>query len=142
MGLRTIVQSYQKRREIRNFQRQNVWEGLVPGDVVEYNGQRYMYRGINKNGGPGMPDFPEPVFGTDKPTVPDKVWYLRNASYPFGEIPDVMKESAQSAQAGNTGTNLAFLNASRSDLKKVGHITPDEWKVMVDKLRKELAGKK
>ncbi|MBI2647015.1 hypothetical protein HYW99_00910 [Candidatus Woesearchaeota archaeon] len=108
-----------------------------------------MYRGINRNGGPGMPGFPEPIFGTPKPTVPETIWYLRTKqSYPFGDysfdggLPKIMQESAPSAQAGNTGTYIAFLNTSRYDLKKVGHITPDEWRVMVEDLRKELAGTK
>ena len=144
MGLRTIVQQYQERREIRKFQRDNEWEGLVPGNVVEYKGQRYMYRGINNDGGPGMPGFPEPIFGAPKPTVPDTIWYLRTEqTYPFahGQLPKVMQESAPPAQAGN-GTSIAFLNATRTDLKKVGNITPDEWKVMCEELRQELAGTK
>lgn len=116
------------------------WEGLVPGDIVEYDGQRYMYRGLNPNGGPGaLYGQAEPIFGPDYPTFPDQIWYLRTeASFPFGPLPDVMKVSASSAISLGSGARIGFLNAKRKHLKKVGHVEPKTWNNMVAELRKGL----
>jgi hypothetical protein len=116
------------------------WEGLVPGDIVEYNGQRYVYRGLNPNGGPGaLYGQADPVFGPDHPTFPDQIWYLRaEASFPFGPLPNVMKESASSAKDLGAGTRIGFLYAERKSLKKVGHVEPKAWNNMIAELRREL----
>ena len=139
MGLRTVIQSYLQGRQLRKYQRENEWEGLVPGDVVEYKNQNYMYRGISKNGGPGMPGFPEPMLGAAHPRDANTIYYLRQIGFEFPN--SVFGEGAQPAQDNDTGVYIAFLNASRSDLKKVGHIAPDDWQYMVQELKKELAGK-
>lgn len=116
------------------------WEGLVPGDIVEYDGQQYMYRGLNPNEGPGaLYGQADPLFGPDHPTFPDQIWYLRTeASFPFGSLPDVMKESASAAIGLGSGARIGFLNAKRKDLKKVGHVEAKTWNNMVAELRKGL----
>ncbi len=68
------------------------------------------------------------------------IFYLRRIGEDFPER--VFGESAPAAQAGNTGTIIGFLDETRVSLTKVGHITPDEWKAMVDEMQQELKGQK
>ncbi len=65
-----MIQTYVKGRRYQISPKENEWGEPLPGDIVEYNGRKYMYRGINKNGGPGMPGFPEPLFGSAHPNEP------------------------------------------------------------------------
>lgn len=147
MGLLAIIGRYRQQRQERKVQEekqryleQNTWEGLVPGDLVEYKGKQYMYKGINQSGGPGNPlSLPEPEFTTPKPSDPWQVWYLRTEEVMTGEVPDVMKESAE--RVGYGSGYVGFLNAKRSDFKKVDHITPEEWKRLSEELKRTLSGK-
>jgi len=140
MGLPQMIQTYVEGRRYQKLQKENEWGGLVPGDIIDHNGRKYMYRGINKNGGPGMPGFPEPFFGSARPSEPSSIFYLRRTGEDFPE--HVFGESAPAAQAGNTGTIIGFLDSTRVSLTKVGHITPNEWKAMVDEMQQELKGQK
>ena len=149
MGIRAMVQQYRESREIKRFR--IGWTGLVPGDVVEYKGQRYRYICVNNPYHPRNIGFPDPIFGPATPTVPDKIWYLRSEhalrteyllAFELSNITRklIMNDSAQPIQAGDSRIDIASLRASRDDLNKVGHITPSEWKAMVEELRTELAG--
>ncbi len=74
------TEKMKKRREKRahnKWIRDNTWRDLIPGDVVEYNGERLMYRGINTSGGPGMAGFAEPVFGPADPKKGNLIQYIR-----------------------------------------------------------------
>ncbi len=132
MGLKALIRKYKEKKQFDRFVLDNTWEGLIPGDVMEYKERKYLYQGINRNGGPGMPGFPEPVFGPINPLGSNQVWYLRHEStYPFGNIPEVMSESTPSAK-DISGTLISFLNATRNDLKKVDHITQEQWNEMLE----------
>ncbi|MFH1990556.1 MAG: hypothetical protein ABIJ19_01750 [Patescibacteria group bacterium] len=125
MKILARFKEYRKQRQWKRLLKQNEWGGLIPGDIVEYKGRKLMYRGINKNGGPGMPGQPEPMFGSAHPSEPESYYYLRATGQRFPE--NVFGENAEPAQAGSTGIFISFLNAVRSDLQKVGHITPEQW---------------
>jgi len=118
----------QKNLEWRMTLKENKWQGLIPGDIVEYKGKKLMYRGINKNGGPGMPGLPEPIFGSASPKEPGCVYYLRPKGTVFTKT--VFDENAEPVQAGSSGISIGFLNTNGLDFKKVGYITPEQWKAM------------
>lgn len=129
MGLLVKFQEYRKGRQFRQYLKSNEWHGLILGDIVAYKNRRVMYLGINKNGGPGMAGFPEPVFGPVHPNNSECVYYyLRSTGEIFPE--DVFGENRLPVQVGNTGVSIGFLNAKRLDFKKVDHITPEQWKSM------------
>jgi hypothetical protein len=122
------LQNYLSQKKFKRLLQKNKWEGLIPGDVVEYKDKKLMYRGINKHGGPGMPEFPEPMFGSADPNEPGCIYYLRPTGKMFPET--VFGESAPPVKALSTGISIGFLNATRSEFKKIGHITPEQWKSM------------
>ncbi|MEK6983402.1 MAG: hypothetical protein AABX33_02420 [Nanoarchaeota archaeon] len=127
---------YFTRRFERRFDRENQWEGLTPGDVVEYNGRNLRYWGLEQWGGPG--NFKsEPIFVlADVQAKPNK-FYLREVSDKFPE--DVYSENSPTLIVEGelppsmpkyrfrVTYEVRFLNATRADLKKVGHITLQEW---------------
>ena len=77
MKILARLQEYRERRRWKRLLKENEWQGLIPGDVVKYKGKKLMYRGINKNGGPGMPGLSEPMFGSAHPKEPRCIYYLR-----------------------------------------------------------------
>lgn len=119
------LQAYLKQRQFRKFSERNRWQGLVPGDIVKYKNQEFIYLGLNKQGGPGRYGFPEPVF-----SVADAkkriIYYLRSISE-VSLLKEVFGENAGPSQYGSSGIAIGFLNTDRSGLKKVRHITPEQW---------------
>ena len=84
---------------------------VVIGDIIEIEGQEFLYRGMNKHGGPGqahyaMMGFPTPYFGPSTPQGGNKI-----STWDMNIFPR---------------------------WKKTGHRTPEEWKSMVEQARKEL----
>lgn len=117
------------------------WGGLDVGDVVQYKNRQFLYRGINPNGGPSMPGLPEPTFGMPRPSVTRDfyiTYYLRNDQNQPGGIPRVMFESEPPIKAGHLNY-ISFLNATRSDLAKIGHISEKVWKSMIQELQTRLS---
>lgn len=66
-----------KQKEHNKFIRENTFQGLIPGDVIENDGDRLMYMGINKHGGPGRYGIPEPIFRVAEPSRFNEVHYIR-----------------------------------------------------------------
>ena len=128
MKILAKLKEYRERWRFQRLLKENEWQGLIPGDVVEYKGRKLMYRGINKHGGPGMAQMPEPMFGPARPNESNCVYYIRT---PGGMFPEtIFGESEPPVRAGNTGVSIGFLNATWSELRKVGHITPEQWRAM------------
>lgn len=134
-----LIRQFKEYMKIKKFHRENKWVGLVPGDLVEYGGKKLMYRGINKNGGPGGIG-PEPMFGPSSPSEFNCVYYLRHTDrdplFPDDRFPDnIFSENAKPIMAGSSGIYIGFINATRSHFKKVGHVTQKEWNVMLNDLK-------
>ena len=77
------------------------------GNLIEIRDQVYLYRGMNKHGGPGqahfaMMGYPTPYFGPATPQKENAITTFDIGSFPFW--------------------------------RKVGHRTPEEWKSMVGQL--------
>ena len=80
---------------------------VVVGDLIEVCGEVYLYRGMNKHGGPGqahyaMMGYPSPYFGLPSPQKEDVITIFDIGAFPFW--------------------------------KKVGHITPKEWNGLAEQL--------
>ena len=117
------------------------WEGLVQGDVVQYKDRQFLFNGMNLQGGPGMSGIAEPIFSMPKPSVTYEFYikyFLRNNQNMPGGIPTAMLESEPPVMSGHLNYT-AFLNATRSDLRKVEHISEDRWREMIKELQNYLA---
>lgn len=123
-----ILKKRHEEKQFQKFLKKNTWNGLLPGDVVEYKDKKLMYRGINKNGGPGMPQIPEPVFGPIHPKGLKCIYYLRDNNQMFPE--SIFNEKEPAIKTGDTGIFVGFLNAIPSELIKIDHITPEQWKLL------------
>ena len=114
--------------------------GLTPGDVVEYKGKRYLYQGMNPHGGPCMADEPDPMFISANPIEANTVYYIRayigDGSIP--PLPKIFREGTAPAQAGSTGTYIAFLNPKQGEMKHVDHINAQDWNRMIAEVQIEL----
>lgn len=97
----------------RRFLKQNNWNGLKPGDVIEYDGRTLMYRCIDPRGAPGLQNLPAPQF-VDVTNLSQGDFSLFYMYYP----------------------NALNLKSSA----KVDHITPEQWNDMVIKVNAELSG--
>jgi hypothetical protein len=110
----------------------NTWQGLIPGDVIQYKVKSLMYLGMSKElrmEGPGGFGFNEPVF-VEPITKPPCVYYIRTGR----DLPEAFSEDAAPAKMGSTGIRVGFLNsdpALRPELfRKTVHISADEWEQM------------
>ncbi len=129
-----FLKDWLEKRKFRKWLKENKWNGLIPGDIVEFNGKKIMYRGINGHGGPGQPGCPEPYFREAHPGEPRCIYYIRDTSaYVKGigpELPnEIFGEDAAPIQAGDSNTGMRFISSPRK-LEKVGHITPEEWDLL------------
>jgi hypothetical protein len=113
--------------------RGNTWDGLIPGDTIQYKAKRLMYLGMSNKlhmEGPGGFGISEPVF-IDPKAKPQCLYYIR----PGRGLPEAFSEDA--AQAGLDGTGLlaGFLNSDPAlapgMFLKTGHISADEWNRML-----------
>jgi len=154
MTLCSMIKEIREERRFRRFQRMNRWEGLVPGDVVRYKGRDYLYVGFNPYGGPGMPGIREPRFTYADPKQGDTTFYLRSAEFFPNEVfrenapaigwmdadlTPLMTGQKKEVPLYNRGS-IAFLNATREQLQKVRHYTPQEWDDIVENTRRQLGG--
>jgi len=115
MGLSSLLQNYMQERAIQKRIEEDRWHDLVPGDVVEYNGQQYLFRGMNPHGDPmAYRGTPEPVFSPADPRSEDTTEYLRGED--------------------------RFSPINRHELERVGHIAPEEWHRMCEEAAAELYG--
>ena len=134
------IREHRQRRQAERFLRDNTWEGLIPGDVVDYKGKGYLYKGMNPHGGPGMADEPDPYFLSAAPREAHTRFYIRPITESL-PMPKAFMETAEPTLAGNTGSYIAFLNPKAGEIKKVGHITAQEWNRMIAEVQAELKGK-
>lgn len=160
--IRDKIKAYLKQRDYEKWCKKDEWMGLIPGDVVGYKGQEYIYMGINKDGGPGMPMMAEPIFWYADPKK-EGILYLRPVSRDFPK--NVFGENNEPILAGGiesisrmdfsgdcrlvaeetTPINspsgyIGFLNTDGRDMKKLKHISPQEWNQMIEETRAELSG--
>lgn len=85
---------------------------IIGGDLMMVGEKEYMFRGMNKHGGPGMAHYaimgmPSPIFG---PTSPKE------------------------------GNMITYIDPQILSWQKIGHRTPEEWKGMIEEVKRELAG--
>nr|MBI4156129.1 hypothetical protein [Candidatus Woesearchaeota archaeon] len=119
-----VVGEVRNHIKLRRYIRENKWNGLAPGDIVELDNIRYMYIRLDQNGVIGIPIVPLSYFvRADPHETPDTIYYLNETYKQFGE----------SRISGPR--QVIPLNAQRSALKKVGHYSPREWNRMVQEAK-------
>jgi len=108
------LQSYQ----VWKAERQDRWRDLRIGDVLEFDGEHYVYCMLDRNGGPGMAGITEPVFTTEEPTCPRKIFYIRDTADPRFPEHIFGKDEEQTHLDGKT--KICWINSY--GYRKVGHI--------------------
>ncbi|MBI2658981.1 hypothetical protein HYX05_02660 [Candidatus Woesearchaeota archaeon] len=122
--------------QLKNAERLGIcsdkWKRLEIGDVVRYKDRRFMFMGIDANGGPGRHAHPEPMFGPAHPKDDYAIFFLRHLGRGFPK--HIYGEHIPPAQFGTLPWNIGFLNATRPDLKKNYHISAEDWYWLNDPL--------
>jgi len=134
-----IIAGYKELIQRRFYERRNVWDGFIPGDLFRCGRIRLVYLGIDRNGISGMHGTPEPFFGLVDPPNANTICYLRSID-PSSQA-DIFGRPSQLAQTENTGIYVGYLNATKADLDRVGHIIPRQWDRVVEQVKKELSCK-
>jgi hypothetical protein len=106
--LKTIKNYFGKRK----FQKKNRWMGLEPGDLVEIEGNDYLYMGINSMGGPGMPGMAEPMLTTSYPTNPQTIYYFRPRQLSDVFPMNVFDEELPPYDVSGSSRKISFINGT------------------------------
>ncbi len=99
------------KKEIKKTLEDNRYGDLIPGDIVEGNGERYLYSYLSKNGVEGFTNMPTAIFlkATHYKT-PNTEYYYDPSNGRFGEI-----------EIKDDKGNIILTRLKAKEINKVGH---------------------